>query len=210
MIFDVFHSRSKVRNFIDFLDFFLMIQSRFPFARYFHSREDMFAILQSHGLVRRVLEFGVSKGYLSNFVLGKLRVNILSWHGFDTFEGLSDGWRDLPKGAYTNGGEVPASKFQQVVFVKGRVEETLKNFQLQRKDSDKVLVLFDLDLYEPSLFSYLAIRSSLLPGDLLYFDQAFDHGERKIILDYLLNDFEVELLGYTYFSCIFKITQSLK
>lgn len=170
----------------------------------------MFRVLESHGSGLRVLEFGVSKGYLSNFVLGRLRVNILSWYGFDTFEGLSDGWRDLPKGAYTNGGEIPASKFQQVVFIKGRIEETLKNFPIKRIDLENVLVLFDLDLYEPSLLSYLTIRSSLMAGDLLYFDQAFDQGERKIIFEYLLKDFEVELLGYTYFSCIFKITQSLK
>jgi hypothetical protein len=58
--------------------------------------------------------------------------------------------------------------------------------------------LFDLDLYEPSAFALKCIAGHLKPGDLLYFDEAFDPWHERRLLDELLDQgHRVRALGST-------------
>jgi pimeloyl-ACP methyl ester carboxylesterase len=67
-------------------------------------------------------------------------------------------------------------------------------------------VLFDFDLYEPTLFTYLHVKNQLNPGDIVCFDEAFDSDERVIIENYFLNDFTFKLLGASVFGIAFQLT----
>jgi len=65
--------------------------------------------------------------------------------------------------------------------------------------------LFDFDLYEPTLLTFKYIENNFRPGDILYFDEAFDSDERVIIENYFLGKFEYEVLGASVFGLAFKL-----
>jgi hypothetical protein len=70
----------------------------------------------------------------------------------------------------------------------------------------KVLFIFDLDPFAPIYAPWKEISPHLRPGDLFYFDQAFDQeGERLIIEEYLMKDNAVEFSGRSVIGCIFEI-----
>jgi hypothetical protein len=48
------------------------------------------------------------------------------------------------------------------------------------------LILFDLDICEPTAIAWNALSSALRPGDLLYFDGAFDRDERRVLGEMVL------------------------
>ena len=43
------------------------------------------------------------------------------------------------------------------------------------------LVLFDLDIYEPTAFAWEVISAHLRAGDVMYLDEAFDGDERRVL-----------------------------
>ena len=78
---------------------------------------------------------------------------------------------------------------------------------LRNRIDGKVLFIFDLDLFAPSYAAWKEISSHLRPGDLFYFDQAFDlEGERLIIEEYLMKEKVVEFVGRSVIGCGFEIT----
>jgi len=79
--------------------------------------------------------------------------------------------------------------------VKGDVRDTLASENL---DDGRKLILFDLDLYEPTLSSWQLLKGHLGPGDILVFDEAFDAGERVVVENHVMKHFEVEPIGHTH------------
>ena len=69
------------------------------------------------------------------------------------------------------------------------------------------LILFDLDLFEPTEFAWLHLRKSLNRGDIVYFDEGFDIDERKVIEDYVLQDFQVTVIGITNTAIAFLLNE---
>lgn len=127
---------------------------------------------------------------------------LVRWIGFDRFIGLPRGWRDLEPGAFDAGGRPPALSDTRLEFVVGDVEETLPLVQIGIETN---VLLFDLDLHEPTLFCFRYFFPRLKKGDLLYFDEAFDTDERQIIENYFIPEFNLELIGYTHTACAFMI-----
>ena len=54
-----------------------------------------------------VFEFGVAYGYSSNYFLEKIKPESYLHYGFDSFMGLSRGFREFPKGAFSTEGLHP-------------------------------------------------------------------------------------------------------
>jgi hypothetical protein len=157
----------------------------------------------------QVFEFGVTHGYLADYYLVKRRKRfrremyfLKSWDGFDTFLGLPVAWRDRQTGEFSNFGVIPNIDDSRVKFHKGFVQEIFraKLFLESWFPDCKSVFIFDLDLEEPTHYVYLGILPFLSEGDIVYFDEAFDPAERKILY-LLLNDVQVSLLGISLWGC---------
>jgi len=147
------------------------------------------------------LEFGVAWGYTTNYFSSRLdqkRVQY-AYYGFDTFQGLPNRWREFEKGSFSAHGEKPKGISDNVEFLVGYVEETLPKFidnHFQpRTKKEGLVILFDLDLLSPTRFCFDLILPFLSPGDILYFDEAFDFCERSIILEIMKENTEFEVMG---------------
>lgn len=147
------------------------------------------------------LEFGVASGAATRWWLSMLQNSELHWHGFDTFTGLPEPWiragvQFADTGEFDTGGVPPEICDSRLTWHAGRVEETLPSARIDF--SAALLVLFDLDLYEPSAFALERIAGHLKPGDLLYFDEAFDPWhERRLLDEFLDQGHRVRALGST-------------
>lgn len=145
----------------------------------------------------RGIEFGVAFGYGTDWWLKRLPRPDLRWDGFDRFTGLPRAWRDLDKGTFDTDGRTPAIDDQRVTWHVGDVEDRLKDLTLDRNETNQLVVLFDLDIFEPSLAAWEYLRGSLRPGDLLYFDEAFDADERRLLNEHILPVGKYECVGAT-------------
>jgi hypothetical protein len=147
---------------------------------------------QTHGI-----EFGVAFGYGTDWWLKRLPQARLQWDGFDRFTGLPRAWRDLDAGAFDAEGRTPDIDDKRVTWHVGDVEDKLKELHLPRDEELQLVILFDLDIFEPSLAAWEYIRDSLRPGDLLYFDEAFDADERRLLNEHILPAGKFECIGAT-------------
>lgn len=171
-----FQLAGDVSNYSDWL------RKEFNNPKRFYNRERLFNFLIKKHLQGEtiVLEFGVAKGYLTEWFLARdSNKSINAWHGFDTFEGLPSAWRNYEIGAFSNQGEVPSINDERIVWHVGFAEIKIKSLDTQIFRNRRLLVIFDLDLAAPTkeILSYL--YATIKPGDLIYFDEAFDIGERS-------------------------------
>ncbi len=156
-----------------------------------------------------VLEFGVAWGYATNYFLSRLPIEMnFDWFAFDRFTGLPRQWRDHEAGAFDANGLAPEISDTRVKFEVGNLEQTLiLDKHILPYKSNRKLILFDLDLFEPSLFAWKLIEPYLLAGDILYFDEAFDQDERKLLIDYVNKSSLVkfELLGFSHLALCIRV-----
>lgn len=91
--------------------------------------------------------------------------------------------------------------------MKGLVQETLLSEvrKLNLEDYDRVVIFFDLDLYEPTKFAMEALRDFVRPGTFIYFDELFDFEERRVLLESFDDLDKLELLSFTPTSGTFVI-----
>ena len=196
------YSRSKESfwgNLRDFMDFRLFVENSFSSGRVSLSRENTFKrifCLIPEGKLVTVFEYGVAHGYLTDYLLRRFDKKILEWNGFDTFSGLPDSWRGLPKAYFDNGGVPPLIYDQRIIWHVGYVQETLHK-EIVFNPETITLHIFDLDLYEPSLFVWNKIKNQLKIGDVLYFDEAFDRNERRLLIEDVLVFGEFQFIGCT-------------
>jgi hypothetical protein len=131
------------------------------------------------GSNRTVLEFGVAEGLATRWWSGR-GIAFAAWHGFDTFEGLPTHWSraEVPvmsAGAFApsaGSGTVPRIDAPyRLVWHRGLIERTLPPFG--RPDT-ALFVLVDVDLLEPTVVVLDWLARNGRPGDLIYFDEAFD------------------------------------
>jgi hypothetical protein len=147
-------------------------------------------------------EFGVAFGETAEYIVNNAGQEF-EYHGFDTFEGLPKAWRRLPKGAITNHGKIPNLVGSNIFFHKGLIQDTIGDVSY---DSDgKKCILFDFDLYEPTLLTLKHLEKNLHAGDILYFDEAFDSDERVIIENYFIDKFSYNILGASVFGLAFEL-----
>jgi hypothetical protein len=143
------------------------------------------------------LEFGVAYGYATNWWLSRLGGRDVVWHGFDRFTGLPRAWREHRQGAFDAGGKPPAIDDERVRWHVGDVEDTLTAVDLAAARDAQWLVLFDLDIYEPTAFAWEAISAYLRPGDVIYLDEAVMQDERRVIDEMILPSIGCEPVGAT-------------
>jgi hypothetical protein len=192
-----------IKSVVECVEFRYWAKKKFPTIRITATKYSLLNVIlekTSASTELNFLEFGVAFGETTQFLLDKVKTNF-SYTGFDTFEGLPSSWRNLPKGAITAGGKIPLIQDERVRFIKGFVEKTLPGIEISSLGTN--IFLFDLDLFSPTLFVYQEIKKHINPGDVLYFDEAFDSAERLIIENYVFNDFDVEPIGISPFAIAF-------
>lgn len=155
-----------------------------------------------------VFEFGVANGYLPNRLKDFYSSQIKNYTGFDLFTGLPNSWKNLPKNHFTNSGKIPEINNPKFKFVIGDVVTTVNSKLIQSSQySGKKVFYFDLDLYEPSVHCFKEISDSLTSGDYLYFDEAFDSDEMRLIQNYIIDksDDRFRLIAFTPTSILFQV-----
>jgi len=148
-----------------------------------------------------VLEFGVAAGAASKYWLSEIPNPDLRWHGFDVFTGLPEAWMRggvefAEEGAFDAGGKTPDIDDTRATWHVGLVDDTLPKLDF---DGDgPVCVLLDFDLYGPTSFALNWLAGRLKPGDVLYFDEAYDPWhERRALDEFLDAGHKVKPLGST-------------
>jgi hypothetical protein len=138
----------------------------------------------------QICEFGVAYGYTTNYFLQKIK-HPIDYFGFDTFTGLPQSWRNLAQGTFSSNGIPPKISDSRLQWIVGNVQRTFRTDFPMRNTSQNIL-LFDFDLYEPTLHAYLTSQklNLLQVGSILYFDEAYDPAEMQIIQHQLLADYE--------------------
>jgi hypothetical protein len=154
-----------------------------------------------------VLEFGVAWGYATNWWLCRLSGRDVVWHGFDRFTGLPRAWRQHEQGAFDAGGEPPAINDERVRWHVGDVQDTLGAVDLVAARDAQWLVLFDLDIYEPTAFAWEVISAYLRPGDIMYLDEAADRDERRVLDEMILPSIDCDPVGATAIALGLAITR---
>lgn len=157
-----------------------------------------------------VLEFGVAWGYATNWWLCRLDRQDIVWHGFDRFTGLPRPWRGLEQGAFDAGGHPPGIEDRRVFWHVGDVEETLTAVDLVAARDAQWLILFDLDIYEPTAFAWEMISAHLRPGDAIYFDEAMDSDERRLLDESVLPSIGCEVVGTTPMALALMVTRPVQ
>jgi hypothetical protein len=197
--------RRKIKELGDIADFVSFVQKQFKTKQKpVFSREHLWtSILKEIGNDPfRGIEFGVAWGYctawwLTNSQASDSSRNLTKWDGFDRFTGLPNEWRGLPSGYFSNHGHPPDLKDERLTWHIGDVEDTIRHLNLDRKLGERLVIIFDLDLFEPSLVCWDAIKDHLRTGDVLYFDEAFDQDERLLLVDHVLIHSNYSLIGYS-------------
>ncbi len=148
-----------------------------------------------------VMEFGVAFGHATYWWLSRFdEAVIATWDGFDRFTGLPRSWRGLPAGAFDAGGHPPPIDDERISWHVGDVEDTIGMMDSGRIAAGHRLAYFDLDLYEPSRVAWDWLLPHLRPGDILYFDEAFDADERRLLDDCVLPAGKYAYVGATVMS----------
>jgi hypothetical protein len=144
------------------------------------------------------IEFGVAYGHATNWWLENNDARVVAtWDGFDRFTGLPRAWREHEAGAFDAGNETPDIDDPRVAWHVGDVEDTIVRLDVDRISSGRRLAYFDLDVYEPSKVAWDWLRPHLRPGDILYFDEAFDADERRLLNETVLPAGTFDYIGAT-------------
>ena len=64
-----------------------------------------------------------------------------------------------------------------------------------------------MDIYEPSLVAWNYLRVHLRVGDLLYFDEAFDQDERRMLTEVILPSGKFKFIGASHLSLALKVLE---
>lgn len=202
-ILRAFLSQDKLRAILmdtgSIAEYTFWIESQFGEVHIKNSRETLWLEIIKRARKQLVcVELGVAWGYTTEWWLGKAGDSIESWDGFDLFTGLPDQWRYFPAGTFSTNGKVPEIIDPRVKWHIGDVKETTRLFQPSRNTNQILVLLFDLDLFNASLDAWMNLRSFLRPGDILYFDEAFDVEERRLVDEHVLTTFNCTLIAVSW------------
>ena len=143
------------------------------------------------------LEFGVWKGDSIRRIASFAKTNVF---GFDSFEGLPEGWRPgYPAGAFALNAlpEVP----DNVELVKGWFNETLPRF-LEDNRGPISFIHMDCDLYSSTKTVLNLCNERILSGTIVLFDELVNHprwesGEYKALHEWSQqSERQYDYIGY--------------
>ena len=158
-------------------------------ARRVDTREQVFEAVAAEVADRRMLylEFGVFRGDSMRVWARLLRHPDAALHGFDSFDGLPEGWSlQEDEGHFSTAGELPQIDDPRVRFFRGWFQDTLPHYE--PPEHDTLVVNVDCDLYSSAAVVLAYVEPHLRPGSYLYFDEfnnrhhelrAFDEFLRK-------------------------------
>jgi Macrocin-O-methyltransferase (TylF) len=133
------------------------------------------------------LEFGVYQGEATRYWSQLLRNPKSSLHGFDSFEGLPEDWReDCGKGHFSTNGNMPLIDDQRVKFFKGWFDQTLPSYQFPGHEA--VFINLDADLYSSTIYVLRTLRDIIKPGTYIYFDEFSDMNHEFRAFDEFLSE----------------------
>jgi hypothetical protein len=147
------------------------------------------------------LEFGVYKGESINYFSKLIKNNKI--YGFDSFEGLIEDWKGTfngPKGTFNLHGNMPKVS-DNVILVKGAIQNTLLNF-LKEKPNIKInFVHMDVDTYESTNFILKTIKPFLTDKCIISFDEIYNFigwksGEYKALKE-SFKESEIKFLAFS-------------
>jgi tetratricopeptide (TPR) repeat protein len=113
-----------------------------------------------------VLEFGVRRGTSITHIAEAAGQPV---HGFDSFEGLPEGWGSQPQGSFTTEMELPPVP-ANVTLHAGWFEDTLAPF-LAEQPGPVRFVNIDCDIYSSARTVLTGLADRLRPGSILVFDE---------------------------------------
>ncbi len=205
----IFPAREELKkrfndNFFDFIDHFPLFASPQTILRFCKIFE---LTLDALNIPGDFCEFGTWKGATALF-MAKL-INELEPQSkrkilvFDTFTGLPDPVKDDGDYAKTQIGRYLGNKksMEEMIdlynlehrleLIEGDACNTIPEFFSEDNPALVSLAYFDFDLYQPTKIAYEHIKSRLLKGSLLVFDEGLDRdlwpGECKVVKE-ILND----------------------
>jgi hypothetical protein len=144
-------------------------------------------------------EFGVYKGETIDFIASKTASEV---HGFDSFEGLPEDWREgFDKGTFKLPGlpEVRAN----VRLHKGWFDASVPVW-MKKYPQPVVFAHMDADLYSSTKCVLDLLAERFVPGTVLQFDEFFNYpgwqeGEYKAFTEFVAtHQVDFEYLGYVY------------
>lgn len=165
------------------------------------SYPDKFALLKD-AIVRidvqgLCCEFGVYRGETINFIASQVTGEV---HGFDSFEGLPEDWRQgHEKGTFAVGNLPPVRS--NVRLYRGWFEDTLPSFREQHPGPIAFLHL-DADLYSSTRTVFDLLGDGIVPGTVIVFDEFFNYpgwreGEYRAFTEFCRErQVEVRYLGF--------------
>ena len=146
------------------------------------------------------LEFGVWKGesinYISKFTEDKV-------YGFDSFEGLPEGWFGTYAAGHFSLDGVPPDVNENVVLVKGWFNETLPQFLIE-KNKKISFIHIDCDIYSSTKCVLDSVKDYLDSECVIVFDELVNYeqwdgpnGEWRAFIEFI-NDtkFKFEYIGW--------------
>jgi predicted O-methyltransferase YrrM len=164
-----------------------LVDRCFTKARSFRSRDEL--LLFAIGLLDRplpglCLEFGVYSGSSINVIASAIDGTI---HGFDSFEGLPENWRDGHEAGTFRVASLPEVR-KNVVLHKGWFDNTLAPFLEEHRDPVS-FVHVDCDLYSSTKVVLDCLAPRLSRGSVLVFDEYFNYpgwqeGEHKAFIEF--------------------------
>ena len=113
-----------------------------------------------------VLEFGVRRGTSLEHIADAAGQEV---HGFDSFEGLPEGWVNSPRGVLTTGSQLPPVRANARLHV-GWFEDSLPPF-LTAHPGPVRFVNVDSDIYASARTVLTALADRVRPGTVIVFDE---------------------------------------
>lgn len=177
-----------------------LIETKFNNSKIACSRKEIMDIAFSHVTTEGfICELGVYRGDSLNEIARHFPSSEV--HGFDTFTGLPEFWRDgFPKGFFDV--DLDKHSFEKnCVLHKGLFDETLPPF-LEKIDGFARLIHVDCDLYSSTATALEILAPRIHVGTILIFDEYFNYPgwemhEHKAFQEFLkLHNFECKYLAY--------------
>jgi hypothetical protein len=145
-----------------------------------------------------ICEFGVYRGDTINYLSSLFPTDTL--HGFDSFEGLPEGWRaGFERGCFRCEG-MPDVR-PNVLLHKGLFHESLPLF-LRDHEGDISFLHIDCDLYSSTRIVLELLGERIVPGTVIQLDEFLNYpgwqlGESRAFSEFCaVRDVQVEYLGY--------------
>lgn len=163
--------------------------------------EVMDIALSNVKLTGLICEFGVFSGKSINYLASKVTQTV---HGFDSFEGLPEFWRDgFDKGAFEVAGLPKVSP--NVTLHKGWFDNTLPEFVKKNKEVVSLLHV-DCDLYSSTKTIFDLLENQITSGTVIVFDEYFNYpfwqqGEYKAFQEFIhRKDLRYRYLTYNLYN----------